>query len=746
MSTENHKNKKTPIRKVIKKRTAMVGLCFIILLLLLIVRIAYILVVHGETYQMEAVEQQTRDSLITSKRGDILDRNGKQLAVSASVETVSASPVQLAANKDNVSLETVAKGLSEILELDYEETLAKISKKQEYVSIKEKIEKDKADQVRKFITDNKITGININQSTKRFYPYGNFASQVIGTTGTDNQGLFGIEMIYDKYLRGSPGRVVSSKTAGGKDMPFKYERMIDPKDGLNVVLTIDETIQRIVEKHLETAVLENKLGNGAACIVMEVKTGNILAMSTKPDFDLNQAFTIQNDDEAKEKIEAATGEERVKLYNEALQKMWRNKAVSDTYEPGSTFKIFTMAMALEEGTSKLDDTFYCKGSKTVGSHNIRCWKAGGHGMETFVQAAQNSCNPAFIEIGAKIGPEKFYQYFDGFGFLNRTGIDLEGEALALFHNKSGFHEIQLATSSFGQSFNVTPLQMISAVCAVANGGQLMQPKLVKQLTDSDGNIVTTYEDKVVRQIISKQTCETLCGILESVVSDGGSSGAYIKGYRVAGKTGTAEKVPRGTGKYIASFIGFAPADDPQIAVLVMLDEPNGNAYYGGTIAAPVARNIFEDSLNYLNIEPAYTPEELSTLEVTIPNVTGKPVDEAKKVLTAFGLKYSVNGDNDTVLDQIPKGGVKVNQSSTIMLYTNEEQSVAMTTVPNVLNCSTVKASELMRQANLNINVVGAGANPDPTNVIAYKQDPAAGTQVEIGRVVTVEFRNLEVGE
>jgi len=733
------------MKKLSKKRAVLVGWIFIVLLFALVIRLGHLQIVRGEELRKQAAEQQAGDRMIRSKRGDILDRNGTQLAISASVETISASPKNVKANEDVISVEEVASGLSQILELEYEQVYKQLTANTQYEKLKSKVDKETADKVRKFINNNDVIGIQIDQDTKRFYPYGNFASHIIGTTGTDNQGLSGIEMIYDKYLKGSPGRVVTAKTGGGKDMPFEYERMIDPTDGLNVVLTIDESIQRFAEKHLETAVLENKLGNGAACIVMEVKTGNILAMTTKPDFDLNQAFEIQNAETA-EQLKELEGDEWLELYNRSLQKQWRNKAVSDTYEPGSTFKIFTMAMALEEKTNKLDDMFYCSGSKRVGDRTIRCWKAGGHGQQTFVQAAQNSCNPAFIDIGANIGAEKFYNYFQGFGFMRMTGIDLAGEALGLFHQRSEFHEIQLATSSFGQTFNVTPLQMITAVSAVANGGKLMQPKVVKQLTDSDGNVVTNYEDVVIRQIISEETCKTLCDILESVVSEGGGSGAYIKGYRVAGKTGTAEKVPRGTGKYVSSFIGFAPADDPQIAVLVMLDEPNGNAYYGGVIATPVARSIFEDTLSYLNVEAAYTPEELLTLESTVPNVTGKTVEDAKRAIEASGLKCKIDGDGETILNQIPKGGIKVNQSSTIMLYTTENQEPALTTVPNVLNCSATKASELISQANLNINIVGAGANPSQNSVVSYKQDPAAGTQVEIGRIVTVEFKNLEAGE
>lgn len=736
---------KTKHRRLVQNRVFILFLGSIVLLALLAVRVGYLQIVQGEELQKQAIEQQTRDRIINSKRGAILDRKGKQLAVSATVETVTASPAEISKNKDVISPEKVAEGLSEILEMDYQKIYDKITKNSLYEIIKRKIEKEEADKVRNFISENKVLGIYLDADTKRFYPYGSLASHVIGFTGMDNQGLEGIESVFDKYLKGSPGRIISAKNAAGTDMLMKYEKLVDPQDGLNVVLTIDETIQRFVENHLETAFIENKLLEGAASIVLDPKTGEILAMSTMPSYDLNNPFYIQND-ELREEIEKLVGEEKQKRQQQVWQKMWRNKAVVDSYEPGSTFKVFTSAMALEENAVKLDDRFYCSGSVQVATHRIRCWKHGGHGSQTFVEGVQNSCNPVFIDIGARVGTTRFMDYFAGFGFTQTTGIELPGETKGIYHNRQHFNEVELATYSFGQGFQITPLQMIAAVGAVANGGKLMKPHLVKQLTDKEGNIVVEYESEFVRQVVSKETSEALTGILETVVSHGTGSGAYIKGFRVAGKTGTSEKTPRGNNKYIASFVGFAPADDPQVVCIVILDEPSTGLYYGGQIASPVVRNILEDTLSYLGVEPAYTPEEKATLETSVPNVLGKTAKEAKNILQNNNLKYRIEGEGESIISQIPKAGIKVNQQSTITLYTEEDMAVTKTIVPNVLNQTVIGASNLISQANLNIKIIGAGSVLSRGGVVSYKQDPPAGASVDIGSVVTVEFRRVEAGE
>ncbi|MDR0406054.1 MAG: peptidoglycan glycosyltransferase, partial [Clostridiales bacterium] len=482
-----------------------------VILILLMGRTGYLQIVRGDYLQKLAIEQQTRDRVINSKRGAILDRNGKQLAVSVSVETVTASPAEVMKNK-KVSAEVVAEGLARILGLEYQAVYDKITKESVYEIIKRRIDMDEANSVREFIGTHKVAGINLDADTKRSYPFSSLASHVIGFTGLDNQGLEGIEMVFDKNLKGAPGRIVSATDAAGTEMPFKFERLVDPQDGLNVVLTIDESIQRFAEKHLETALAENKLAQGAACIVIDPKTGEILAMATKPDYDLNHPFQLQ-DESVKRAVEQLSGEERKTREAEELRKMWRNKAVVDSYEPGSTFKIFTSAIALEENVVRLTDRFFCGGSKRVANYNIRCWKSGGHQDETFAQGVQNSCNIVFMDVGERIGTETFARYFNGLGFTQKAGIELPGEANGIFFDKTNFNEVELATSSFGQGFQITPLQMVSAVGAVANGGRLMKPHLVKALTDFNNNVVQEYESEFVRQVISKETGEALCGVL-----------------------------------------------------------------------------------------------------------------------------------------------------------------------------------------------------------------------------------------
>ncbi len=731
-----------------KRKLLFIMLIFIVILLALLTRTGYIQIVRGEQLQQEAFIQQTKDKLIPPKRGSILDRNYKVLAESASVHQVSATPKQLEENeeKKSIKVDFVAKGLSDILGLEYENLLKKLqnTKSNEEI-VKRRVESEDIDRVRSFIDENNVKGIYITPDTKRYYPNGKLASQVIGFTGTDNQGLEGIEAVYDDELKGIPGRIVTTKKANNTEMPFKYQKSIEAQDGNSVVLTIDETIQYFTENHLETAYIENGLAAGAAAIVMDIRTSEILAMATTPGYDLNSPRTIE-DPTILEIINALEGEERSTALNNELRKSWRNKAVADSYEPGSTFKILTTAMALEEGVVKLDDTFTCTGSKIVGPHKISCWKTSGHGTQTFVEGVQNSCNPVFMEVAARLGADKFKQYFAGFGFTSLTGIELYGESKGVFHNDATWNFVSLATSSFGQTFTITPLQLISAIAAVANNGMLNKPRVVKQLLDGDGNIVKEYPTEFVRQIISPETSKLVCEILESVVSQGTGKRAYIKGFRVAGKTGTSEKLPRDNGKYIASFAGFAPADDPQVVVLVLLDEPTGEYYYGGTIASPVARAILDDTLNYLNVQPIYTEEELKTIEVQTPSLTNMTIDQAKALAAETNLRLNIVGDGENVAKQRPRSGTMVNQQSIITIYTDESAKPVTVTAPNVLNMSYFQAKQTLDQSNLNIKASGGGADLNEGGIYAYKQFPAPGTEVDVGTVITVQFGNIDVGD
>ncbi len=699
----------------------------------LIVRTGWLQIYDGEKLQKQAIEQQTRDKMINSKRGTIFDRNGTVLAISASVETVTVVPNEIKQNEDT---EDVAAMLAEILELEKEDVLKRITRNSSYEIVKRKIEKTQADEIRKNIVDKKIKGIDLVEDAKRYYPYGNFASHVIGFTGTDNQGLNGIEIMFDKYLKGSPGRIVSAKNAIGTDMPYKYERYVNPEDGANIVLTIDEVVQHFVEKHLETAVIENKVSNGGAAIVMDVRTGEILAMAVKPDFDLNKPFYLE-DESVRNEIESLSGDEFTVRYNQELQKMWRNKAVVDSYEPGSAFKIFTSSMALEEDIVHPDDPFYCTGYVTVGGTRIKCWRHyRPHGSQTFVQGVQNSCNPVFVETGLKVGAEGFYRYVEAFGFRESTGIALPGEAVGLFHQLKDFNELELATASFGQGFQVTPLQMITSVSAVANGGKLMKPIIVKEITDIEGNTIKRYEPEVVRQVISEETSQTMRTILESVVSVGTARNAYVKGYRVAGKTGTSEKIPRGSQKYVASFIGFAPADDPQVVALIMLDEPEGDIYYGGQIAAPVIGEILSDTLRYLDVEPQYNDDEALVVDVHVPDLRELDITQAKKSLQNVNLTYKIEGSGNIIYDQTPKSGARIPEKSMVIVYTENAKAITSVEVPDVENKSVLDANKILTDKGLNIRISGFGT--------AIAQEPAAGTKVMPGTVVDVDFRVLEV--
>ena len=730
--------------KDVKKKMLIILIVFVLGFLYVLGYVTYWQLARGSELSQLALEQQTRDKTINSKRGAILDRNGNVLAASVAVETLTASPVDV--KKNDEAIETISQDIAKILELEYTDVYDKLNRNTSYVVIKRKMDKAVGDKVRKYLNDNNMMGFSLITDTKRYYPYDNLASHVIGFAGMDNQGLAGIELEYDSYLKGASGRLITASDASGSAMPFDYEKLIDPEDGLNVVLTIDENIQRIAEKYIEQAVEENQLANGACCIVMEVKTGEILAMTTKPDFNLNDPFVLTNEETLEAINEIPEGEERTKKYSEELNKLWRNKAVVDAYEPGSTFKIFTSAMAIEENVITSNELFYCNGYKSVANYNINCWKHGGHGPQNFKRAVQNSCNPAFIEIGARVGASKFYEYMSGLGFREKTGIDLPGEDIGLMHERSGFNEVELATYSFGQGFTVTPIQMITAVNAIANDGMMIKPHIVKRFVDSEGNVVKEFGKENIRQIVSQSTSKQLREVLESVVSEGSGSGAYIRGYRVGGKTGTSEKIPRGNSKYVASFIGIAPSDEPEIICLVLLDEPTTGVYFGGIIATPVARSIMEETLAYLGIEPSYTVEELATMETTVPNVVGMTIEEANKVLSSASLKYALDGGESVVLNQLPKAGVKVNQNSIVMLYTEEEMKNTTTTVPNLLNMTVSQAATAISNAKLNINVVGAGSTTSNEAVLSHKQSIEPGTVVEYGTTITVEFKRIEAGE
>lgn len=729
-------------------------------------RLFQLQVLDYEFYEDKAIAQQTRDKTIEPLRGTIYDCNMKPLAISATVEMVTLEPRKIA---DEQQAQLISEKLAEILEMDYDTILAKAMKKNSaYEVIKKGVEKEVADQVRAFKEEynaevkeyNKnraegedakpsISSIYMVPDTKRYYPFGNFCAQVLGFVGTDNQGLAGIEVQYDKYLTGTPGRTITATNAQGQEMPFQYDMYYEAQDGDSVVLTIDEVIQHYLEKNLEIAAYDNKTENQVAGIVMDVKTGAILAMATKGDFDPNDPFTITDAAKAEELAAITDEEEYKKRRNEILNDQWRNKAVSDTYDPGSTFKILTASMALEEKAISVNSTFYCPGYRMVEGwpKPIKCWRYPmSHGTQDLYKAIQNSCNPAFIDIGQAVGAKNFLKYYKAFGLNESTGIDLPGEGESIFHPEKQFlaNKVDLATASFGQNFQISPIQLITAVSAVANGGNLMKPYIVKEILAADGSIVQSTEPTVVRQVISQETSDLMCDILESVVSVGTGKNAYVAGYHIAGKTGTSEKKAKqaATGRddlRIASFLAFAPADDPQVAVLVILDEPTVQLKTGGITAAPVVRRIMSDILPYIGVEPSYSADELAEKDIAVPELVGMAKMEAESALSKAGLEYRTVGDGDTVTDQLPSMGAKIPSTAQVVLYMGGSRPQDPVDVPDVTGMSVSAARSRLEKAGLYMK--GSGAVSSTGNVVASKQSVTG--QAVMGTVVTVEFTDLD---
>lgn len=736
---------KGPSRSMVTRSTVMLAIFAFALLLWLAGMLVKYQIVNYSYYQTKAISQQTMDTTLNAQRGTIYSRNYTALAKSAPVETVYIAPNSID-KEDNAECRLIASGLAEILGVDEETVYKKTQKNNYYELIKRRIESDVADKVRAFVDENDLSGIHLVEDTKRYYPYNSLACHILGFTGTDNVGLDGIESIYNEYLQGTSGKLITAKNAVGTELPIEYETYVEAENGKNVVLTIDETVQYYLEKHLQEARIEQKCLEGAAGIVMNVKTGEVLGMASLPNYDPNQYYTI-TDQVVQESLSALTGEELEKETTSYRNKIWRNKCIVDTYMPGSTFKIVTLSMAMEEGLVTLNDTFGCPGYIRVADRTIRCWKSGGHGHQTLSKAIQNSCNPAFITIGAKMGTEKFYQYFKNFGLTEKTGVDLNGEASGIWFTT--FQEVELATASFGQNFKITPLQMISAVAAASNGGKLITPHVVKEITETqeDGTekVVKSFEGAQKRQVISAETSALVCDLLEEVVTVGSGKNAYVKGYRVAGKTGTSEKiddyVATGIKNYISSFIGFAPADDPEYAILVMLDTPSAGEIYGGIIAAPVAGDILGDILPYLGVQPQYTEEELATLDIAIPSYMDQTLEEAEKNLIAEEIKYKVKGNGDTVVAQMPEAGSTMPQSGTVILYTGDSKPSKNITVPNLVDYSVAGATNRIKQSGLNVRVVGNFNSG--TDVLVISQSPAAGTVVAEGAVVTIRTNSSE---
>lgn len=726
----------------LRQRTAIL----ILLILVLgfgaaVLRLTYLTTIQSSELQESAVDLQLADTTVSAKRGTIYDANGNVLAESASVWQVVMSPVNF---KNDKQRQAAAKGLSEIFDLEYNDVLDDTKQQSHYVVVKRRIESDEREKVLELIDtlkkDYSCSGvIQLLDDYKRYYPKNSLASSVIGFTGSDDQGLEGIEYEYDSYLSGTPGRIITAQNARGTDMPFRYEQNVESEDGNNVYLTIDETIQSICEKYMQKGVEDNNVLNKGVCIAMDVNTGAILAMVTTDGYDLNNPYELSAKD--KKKIKSTPKKKQAEAESAALSNMWRNKAVADTYMPGSVFKMCVASAALEENLVNEKTSFTCTGSISVEGETIHCSNISGHGTQSFVEAISNSCNPAFIQIGQMLGAGKFRQYYQGFGFSDKTGIDLPGEAEDSFWKEGKMGGVDLAVASFGQNFTITPIQMITACAAVSNGGYVVQPHVVSKITDSKGNVIKTVDKKVKRQVISDDTSKKMNEYLEYNTERQGAAAGYISGYKVAGKTGTTEK--RGVTKvessfsedYISSFCGYAPADDPQIAMLVFFDTPDGDAYYGSQVSSPVFINIMSEVLPYLDVKTSYTDEELGYVDASAGDYTGVSVDEAKTAVEADGFTATVKGNGSTVISQIPTVSSGLQKGGSIVLYTDSDSQSETVSVPSLIGLSPDEVNDVASAYGLNVSFSGATTSSGTSS----SQNVEAGTSVSPGTVITVSF-------
>lgn len=726
----------------LRQRTAIL----ILLILVLgfgaaVLRLTYLTTVQSSELQESAVDLQLADTTVSAKRGTIYDANGNVLAESASVWQVVMSPVNF---KNDKQRQAAAKGLSEIFDLEYNDVLDDTKQQSHYVVVKRRIESDEREKVLELLDtlkkDYSCSGvIQLLDDYKRYYPKNSLASSVIGFTGSDDQGLEGIEYEYDSYLSGTPGRIITAQNARGTDMPFRYEQNVESEDGNNVYLTIDETIQSICEKYMQKGVEDNNVLNKGVCIAMDVNTGAILAMVTTDGYDLNNPYELSAKD--KKKIKSTAKSKQAEAESAALSNMWRNKAVADTYMPGSVFKMCVASAALEENLVNEKTSFTCTGSISVEGETIHCSNISGHGTQNFVEVISNSCNPAFIQIGQMLGAGKFRQYYQGFGFSDKTGIDLPGEAEDSFWKEGKMGGVDLAVASFGQNFTITPIQMITACAAVSNGGYVVQPHVVSKITDSKGNVIKTVDKKVKRQVISDDTSKKMNEYLEYNTERQGAAAGYISGYKVAGKTGTTEK--RGVTKfessfsedYISSFCGYAPADDPQIAMLVFFDTPDGDAYYGSQVSSPVFINIMSEVLPYLDVKTSYTDEELGYVDASAGDYTGVSVDEAKTAVEADGFTATVKGNGSTVISQIPTVSSGLQKGGSIVLYTDSNSQSETVSVPSLIGLSPDEVNDVASAYGLNVSFSGATTSSGTSS----SQNIEAGTSVSPGTVITVSF-------
>lgn len=751
--------------RTVRRRTFWLMLVLgILAFLVLFFKLYDLQIIQHKQMQTRALDQQTSQTVVSAFRGTIYDRNGSQLAVSVSAEDVVMSPfhmkkqrdeeaerlekirlenAQLAEGEKKKSVDTIvlwdydslAAKLADILDLSQDDIRERMNNtNSQYELLAKKVDEDTADQIRQLINDLNIEGLDLVATSRRVYPYGSLASHILGFVGAENTGLYGLESRYDQYLQGQSGLVVSAKDVKGNPLPYEYEQYFAAQSGQDVVLTLDANVQYYLEKYVGEMADKYGAENGATGIVMDVKTGGILGMVSYPTYDLNNAFTVQNDQFKKDLTDTS----------DQLLKQWRNKALNDTYEPGSTFKILTMSAAMEEGLINMNTTYTCTGGIHVSDATIHC--TGTHGTQTLKEAAAHSCNPAFITFGLQLGNEKFYEYMNDFGLMSGTGIDLDGEATGVFASPESFTQLDLACYAFGQNFNVTPIALIAAQAACVNGGYLHTPYLVEQIVDSDGSITYQHDNTPVRQVVSEETSAHVRECLEYVVSDGTGRNGQVKGYRVGGKTGTADKGQ--TGDLVVSFVSFAPADDPQVIILVTMDTPSrsaGTSVSGGSMVAPVNSKIMADILPYLGIEPTYSAEELLGADTTVPYVIGSSVEDAKSRVESRGFTCKVVGSGGTITDQTPAGGAVIPGKSTVILYAGAEKPNTMYTVPQLVGKTAAEANVAATNAGLLVRFSGA-TQTTSGNIRVLSQSLEAGQQVPAGTVITVQLGDTNMSD
>lgn len=727
------------------KKLRVTLIVVILILLLLIVRIGFLQFVQGNYLKELAYNQQTINQIISPKRGNIYDSTGKALAISAQVDTITINPNKLVKNSNDETKEfreKIAKGLSEIFELNYDEVLEKVNSSSQVETIAKKVEQEKVDTLKKWMEDNKISvGINIDEDTKRYYPYNTVASNVIGFCGSDNQGLSGVESKWDSILTGTPGKIVSSKGSNQEEIPNAEETYISAENGSDLTLTIDLNIQTIIEKYLKQAVEDNDCKKGGNVIVMNPKNGDILGMACYPDYNLNSPYTPNST--LAETYDSLSSEEK----SESLYKMWSNKSVAETYEPGSVFKVITASVALEENITTTDKSndFYCKGyeefedSSASQPLKISCWRANPHGVQSLRQALCNSCNPAFMQLGKRIGAPTLYKYYEAFGLFDSTNSGLYGEQSSIFQKLDKVGPVELATMSFGQRLNVTPLQMATAIACVANDGVLMKPRIVKQVTNTDSGSVSEIPVTQVRQVISKETAQEVKSMMESVVTIGTGKHAAVSGYSIGGKTGTSEPVYNKTEEgYVASYVAISPVEDTQVVLLLTLYDPPKSNHQGGQLAGPVVSQMLSEILPYLGIPSNENSSDSSSSDnlIVVPDVRNKTVSEAEKILknSGFSTKTYVNGDanNTLVVDQTPKPGVSLSKNSVVVLYGEGNDVATSVTVPDLKGMNASQASNTLKEKNLNISIEGSGT--------VISQDAAKDEQVPEGTVIKVTLK------